>query len=76
MFLKLLLQSAGVVIDTKLFSRAKETTKAKKSTDRKLDVKHDKAVKDLKIHWSKLFEIVNGKTSQRLFNIYKELQGY
>ena len=40
---------AGVVIDTKLFSRAKKTTKAEeKAQIEKLDIKHDKAVKDLK----------------------------
>jgi DNA-directed RNA polymerase subunit beta len=67
---------AGVVIDTKLFSRAKKTTKAEeKAQIEKLDVKHDKAVKDLKNTLiEKLFEIVNGKTSQGVFNVYKELQ--
>jgi len=67
---------AGVVIDTKLFSRAKKTTKAEeKAQIEKLDVKHDKAVKELKNTLiEKLFEIVNGKTSQGVFNVYKELQ--
>ncbi len=67
---------AGVVIDTKLFSRAKKTTKAEeKAQIEKLDNKHDKAVKDLKNTLiEKLFEIVNGKTSQGVFNVYKELQ--
>jgi DNA-directed RNA polymerase subunit beta len=66
---------AGVVIDTKLFSRAKKTTKAEeKAQIEKLDVKHDKAVKDLKNTLiEKLFEIVNGKTSQGVYNVYKEL---
>ncbi len=66
---------AGVVIDTKLFSRAKKTTKAEeKAQIEKLDAKHDKAVKDLKSTLiEKLFEIVNGKTSQGVFNVYKEL---
>ena len=63
---------AGVVIDTKLFSRAKKTTKAEEKAQlEKLDTKHDKAVKDLKNTLiEKLFEIVNGKTSQ---GVYKEL---
>ncbi|MEO7211403.1 DNA-directed RNA polymerase subunit beta [Mucilaginibacter sp.] len=66
---------AGVVIDTKLFSRAKKTTKAEeKAQIEKLDIKHDKAVKDLKNTLiEKLFEIVNGKTSQGVYNVYKEL---
>jgi len=65
---------AGVVIDTKLFSRAKKTTKAEeKAQIEKLDTKHDKAVKDLKNTLiEKLFEIVNGKTSQGVNNVYKE----
>lgn len=65
---------AGVVIDTKLFSRAKKTTKAEeKAQIEKLDIKHDKAVKDLKNTLiEKLFEIVNGKTSQGVNNVYKE----
>ena len=66
---------AGVVIDTKLFSRAKKTTKAEEKAQlEKLDNKHDKAVKDLKNTLiEKLFEIVNGKTSQGVYNVYKEL---
>jgi DNA-directed RNA polymerase subunit beta len=66
---------AGVVIDTKLFSRAKKTSKAEeKAQIEKLDNKHDKAVKDLKNTLiEKLFEIVNGKTSQGVYNVYKEL---
>jgi DNA-directed RNA polymerase subunit beta len=66
---------AGVVIDTKLFSRAKKTTKAEEKAQlEKLENKHDKAVKDLKTRLvDKLFEIVNGKTSQGVHNVYKEL---
>ena len=66
---------SGVVIDTKLFSRAKKTSKAEEKAQlEKLDHKHDKAVKDLKnILIDKLFEIVNGKTSQGVYNVYKEL---
>jgi len=67
---------AGVVIDTKLFSRAKKTSKAEEKAQlEKLDNKHEKAIKDLKnILIEKLFEIVNGKTSQGVYNVYKELQ--
>jgi DNA-directed RNA polymerase subunit beta len=66
---------AGVVIDTKLFSRAKKTSKAEEKAQlEKLDTKHERAVKELKNTLiEKLFEIVNGKTSQGVFNIYKEL---
>ncbi|WPU95607.1 DNA-directed RNA polymerase subunit beta [Mucilaginibacter sabulilitoris] len=66
---------AGVVIDTKLFSRAKKTSKAEEKAQlEKLDTKHEKAVKDLKNTLiEKLFEIVNGKTSQGVYNVYKEL---
>jgi DNA-directed RNA polymerase subunit beta len=65
----------GVVIDTKLFSRAKKTTKAEeKSQLEKLDIKHEKAVRDLRESLvDKLFTIVNGKTSQGVYNVYKEL---
>ena len=65
----------GVVIDTKLFSRAKKTSKAEeKAAIEKLDTKHEKAIKDLKnLLVDKLFEIVNGKTSQGVYNVYKEL---
>lgn len=65
----------GVVIDTKLFSRAKKTTKAEeKSQLEKLDIKHEKAVRSLRESLvEKLFTIVNGKTSQGVYNVYKEL---
>ncbi len=65
----------GVVIDTKLFSRAKKTTKAEeKSQLEKLDIKHTKAVRDLRESLvDKLFTIVNGKTAQGVYNVYKEL---
>ena len=58
---------AGVVIDTKLFSRAKKTTKAEEKAQlERLDNKHDKAVKDLKNTLiEKLFEIVNGQNITR-----------
>ena len=65
----------GVVIDTKLFSRAKKVAKEeeKKALD-KLDTQHTKALKTLKDKLiEKLFTIVNGKTSQGVYNVYKEL---
>jgi len=66
---------SGVVIDTKLFSRAKKTSKAEEKAQlEKLDNKHERAIKELKGRLvDKLFEIVNGKTSQGIFNVYKEL---
>ncbi|WP_353133575.1 DNA-directed RNA polymerase subunit beta [Pseudopedobacter sp.] len=66
---------SGVVIDTKLFSRAKKTSKAEeKSQLDKLDARHEKAVRELRETLvDKLFNIVNGKTSQGVYNIYKEL---
>jgi DNA-directed RNA polymerase subunit beta len=65
----------GVVIDTKLFSRAKKTSKAEeKALIEKLDAKHEKAVRELRESLvEKLFTIVNGKTSQGVYNVYKEL---
>ena len=65
----------GVVIDTKLFSRAKKMVKEeeKKALDQ-LDTQHAKALKALKDKLvDKLFTIVNGKTSQGVYNVYKEL---
>ncbi|MFC3198691.1 DNA-directed RNA polymerase subunit beta [Parapedobacter deserti] len=65
----------GVVIDTKLFSRAKKMAKdeEKKALDQ-LDTQHAKALKSLKDKLvDKLFAIVNGKTSQGVYNVYKEL---
>ncbi|OAQ41607.1 DNA-directed RNA polymerase subunit beta [Pedobacter psychrophilus] len=65
----------GVVIDTKLFSRAKKTSKAEeKALIEKLDAKHEKAVRELRESLvDKMFTIVNGKTSQGVYNVYKEL---
>ncbi len=65
----------GVVIDTKLFSRAKKTTKAEeKALVEKLDANFAKSNKDLREKLvEKLFTIVNGKTSQGIYNVYKEL---
>ena len=64
-----------MVIDTKLFSRAKKTSKAEeKALIEKLDAKHEKAVRELRESLvEKLFTIVNGKTSQGVYNVYKEL---
>ena len=66
---------AGVVIDTKLFSRAKKTSRSEeKILIEKLDAKYNKAVKELKEALiDKLFFILNGKTSQGIHNVYKEL---
>lgn len=65
----------GVVIDSKLFSRAK---KEKKSDEKiildKLDKEHEKNCETLKnILVDKLFVLVSGKTSQGIYNVYKEL---
>src|SRR5690606_2856415 len=65
----------GVVIDTKLFSLAKKVGKEeeKRMLDQ-LDTQHAKALKVLKDRLiEKLFAIVNGKTSQGIYNVYKEL---
>nr|MBF6629472.1 DNA-directed RNA polymerase subunit beta [Proteiniphilum sp.] len=65
----------GVVIDTKLFSRSKKTSKAEeKAAIEELDNRFNKATKVLKDRLvEKLFNIVNGKTSQGVYNVYKEL---
>jgi len=65
----------GVVIDTKLFSRAKKTDKKEeKAAIEKLDLNHERAVRQLRERLlDKLFAIVNGKTSQGVYNVYKEL---
>ncbi|GGE07017.1 MULTISPECIES: DNA-directed RNA polymerase subunit beta [Sphingobacterium] len=65
----------GVVIDTKLFSRAKKMSKeVERKALEKLEVAHDRNIKILKDRLvEKLFTIVNGKTSQGIYNVYKEL---
>jgi len=65
----------GVVIDTKLFSRAKKMSKeVERKALEKLEVAHDRNVKILKDRLvEKLFTVVNGKTSQGIYNVYKEL---
>ncbi len=66
----------GVVIDKKLFSRAIKDKKAKaeeKPVLEKLDRDHDAEVSELKNKLvDKLFLLVNGKTSQGVFNSLKE----
>ena len=65
----------GVVIDTKLFSRAKKMSKeVERKALEKLEVVHEKNLRVLKERLvDKLFTIVNGKTSQGVYNVYKEL---
>ncbi|WP_343031047.1 DNA-directed RNA polymerase subunit beta [Sphingobacterium humi] len=65
----------GVVIDTKLFSRAKKMSKeVERKALEKLEVAHERNLKVLKDRLvDKLFTIVNGKTSQGIYNVYKEL---
>jgi DNA-directed RNA polymerase subunit beta len=65
----------GVVIDTKLFSRAKKMSKeVERKALEKLEITHEKNVRVLKERLvEKLFTIVNGKTSQGIYNVYKEL---
>ena len=65
----------GVVIDTKLFSRAKKADKKEeKAAVEKLDLNHERVVRQLRERLlDKLFAIVNGKTSQGVYNVYKEL---
>ena len=67
---------SGVVIDKKLFSRVIKERKGKtdeKSVLAKIDAERDKDLADLKGRLvEKLFQIVNGKTSQGISNNYKE----
>ncbi len=66
----------GVVIDKKLFSRAIKDKKAKaeeKPMLEKLDREHETEVAELKTKLiDKLFNLVNGKTSQGVYNNLKE----
>jgi len=66
----------GVVVNKKLFSRKIKDKRAKieeKSLIEELDEKHSKDVAELKSKLvEKLFSIVNGKTSQGVFNNFKE----
>ncbi len=66
----------GIVIDKKLFSRANKD-KAQKSEEKlvltKLEEEHNKNVGELKaILVEKLFEIVGGRSSQGVNNVFKE----
>src|SRR5690606_23369496 len=65
----------GVVIDKQLFARAKKMGKEEeKAALEKLDTQHAAALKSLKDQLvEKLFSITNGKTSQGVYNVYKEL---
>jgi DNA-directed RNA polymerase subunit beta len=66
----------GVVIDKKLFSRVIKDRKAKteeKPTLAKIDAERDKDLAELKVRLvEKLFTLVNGKTSQGIYNNFKE----
>ena len=66
----------GVVIDKKLFSRVIKDRKAKteeKPTLAKIDAERDKDLAELKVKLvEKLFTLVNGKTSQGIYNNFKE----
>ena len=66
----------GVIVDKKLFSRAIKDKKQKadeKPLIEKLDADHHKAVANIKYQLiEKLFELVNGRTSQGVHNILGE----
>ena len=66
----------GVVIDKKLFSRIIKDRRSKteeKPTLAKIDAEKDKDAAELKVRLiDKLFQIVNGKTSQGVYNNFKE----
>ncbi|MSQ79220.1 MAG: DNA-directed RNA polymerase subunit beta [Flavobacteriaceae bacterium] len=65
----------GVVIEKKLFTRAKKEKNKQEEKVRitKLEDSHNKVLSQLKgILVEKLFNIVNGKTSQGVFNIFNE----
>ncbi len=68
--------STGVVIDKKLFSRAKKEKLSKqeeKARVSKLQDEHEKQVKEIKATLvEKLFSVLSGKTSQGVFNVYNE----
>ncbi len=66
----------GVIVDKKLFSRAIKDKKQKadeKPLIEKLDADHNKAIANIKYQLiEKLFELVNGRTSQGVHNILGE----
>ena len=74
--LKVSPSGSGVVIQKKLFSRAIKDRKAKaqeKNILEDVDKEYEKVIEDLKTKLvEKLFSIVNGKTSQGVFNKYNE----
>jgi DNA-directed RNA polymerase subunit beta len=68
--------TSGVVIDKKLFSKSKKDKNARTSDKgrlQKLEDEHKKELAELKDELvKKLFQIVNGKTSQGVYNMYSE----
>jgi len=74
--LKVSPSGSGVVIQKKLFSRAIKDRKAKaqeKNILEDVDKEYEKIIEELKVKLvDKLFTIVNGKTSQGVFNKYNE----
>ena len=67
----------GVVIDTKLFSRAKKEKNSKvedKNLIDKIDKDFNRITENLKaVLVEKMFILTSGKTSQGVYNVYKEL---
>jgi DNA-directed RNA polymerase subunit beta len=69
----------GVIIEKKLFSKHIGKDRRSKASDKALiealDKEHDKEVNDLrKVLIDKLMKLIGGKTSQGVFNHYKEEQ--
>lgn len=66
----------GIIVDKKLFKRTKKdkTSKAEEKGQLvKIEAEHEKNIAKLKsILVDKLFKVVNGKTSQGVYNIYGE----
>jgi DNA-directed RNA polymerase subunit beta len=66
----------GIIVDKKLFKRTKKdkTSKAEEKGQLvKIEAEHEKNIAKLKsILIDKLFKVVNGKTSQGVYNIYGE----
>ncbi len=67
---------SGIVIDKKLFERAKKdntTKKQNKTQIAKLEEEHNKNLDGLQEKLvEKLFEVLNGKTSRGVYNVYNE----
>ncbi|MDP3928683.1 MAG: DNA-directed RNA polymerase subunit beta, partial [Bacteroidota bacterium] len=74
--LKAIPSTNGVVIDKKLFARAKKEKTAKQDDKvklAKLKDEHEKNLKEIKdILIEKLFSVLSGKTSSGVFNVYNE----